>query len=98
MRPHRQSEVVPDLTHDEPRSTKERTVDDPMPNARPDGADQEDRSASLGPAEWTTGLDRLRASIEADLSDVASSAVREARTVVVNLERRGAELLRALDE
>src|SRR6266496_1013493 len=84
---------VPDLIY-----TKEQTVDDPMPSARPDGAEQDDRSASPGEVEWTTGLERLTASLEADLRDVITSAVREARGVVRMLDRRGAQLLQQLDE
>jgi hypothetical protein len=69
-----------------------------MPSARPDSAEQDDRSASPAETEWTNGLERLAVSLEADLRDVMSSAVREARGVVHALDRRGAQLLQQLDE
>ena len=73
-------------------------MDEPMPNVRPDGADQEERSASLGPDEWTTSLNQLRQSLESSFSEAASQAVREARNVVASLERQGTEVLKHLDE
>jgi hypothetical protein len=69
-----------------------------MPSARPDSTEEEDRSASPGEVEWTTGLERLTASIEVDLRDVVSGAVREARGVMRMLDRRGAQLLQQLEE